>query len=99
MLANGISYRYVLSVMDVFSQAVWLRALTDKCSKAIIAIELRGIYLEHGRPLVIQSDQGRKFKGAVEKLCREMKIKTIHSRPYYPKSQGKVEISHRSLRE
>ena len=98
VLASGISYRYVLSVMDVFSRFVWLRALSDKCSKAI-AKELRGIYLEHGPPLVIQSDQGREFKGAVEKLCREMKIKTIHSRPYHPQSQGKVERSHRSLRE
>ncbi|XP_078366006.1 SCAN domain-containing protein 3-like [Oculina patagonica] len=98
VLANGISYRYVLSVMDVFSRFVWLRALSGKCSKAI-AKELRGIYLEHGPPLVIQSDQGREFKGAVEKLCREMKIKTIHSRPYHPQSQGKVERSHRSLRE
>ena len=41
--ANGISYRYVLSVMDVFSRFVWLRALSDKCSKAI-ANELKSIY-------------------------------------------------------
>ena len=96
--ANGISYRYVLSVMDVFSRFVWLRALSDKCSKAICN-ELKIFYLEHGPPLVIQSDQGREFKGAVKKLCRDMKIKTIYSHPYHPQSQGKVERSHRSLRE
>ncbi|XP_068723746.1 uncharacterized protein [Montipora capricornis] len=97
--ANGISYHYVLSVMDDFSRCLWLRALTDKCSKAI-ANELRSIHLEHGLPLVIQRDQGREFKGDVKKNCgRDMKIKTIYSRPYHPQSQGKVERRHRSLRE
>ena len=98
MTANGISYHYVLSVMDVFSRFVWLRALSDKCSKAI-ANELKSIYLEHGPPLVIQTDQAREFKGAVKKLCRGMKIITIYSRPYHSQSQGKVERSHCSLRE
>ena len=97
--ANGVSYHCVLSVLDVFSRFGWLRALSDKCIKAI-ANELKSIYLEHGPPkLVIQSDQGREFKGAVKRLCRDMKIKTIYSRPYHPQSQGKVERSHHALRE
>ena len=44
VMANGISYRYVFSVMEVFRRFVWLRALSDKCSKAI-ANELKSIYL------------------------------------------------------
>ena len=94
---NGKSYRYVLSVMDVFSRFVWLRALATKCSKEI-AKELETIYMEHGPPHVIQSDQGGEFKGSVKKFCHHMDIKTIYSHPYYPQSQGKVERSHRSLR-
>lgn len=94
---NGKSYRYVLSVMDVFSRFVWPRALATKCSK-VITKELETIYMEHGPPHVIQSDQEGEFKGAVKKLCHHMKIKTIYSRPYHPQSQGKVERSHRSLR-
>ena len=97
--ANGVSYRYVLSVLDVFSRFGWPRALSDKCIKTI-ANELKSIYLEHGPPkLVIQSDQGREFKGTVKRLCRDMTVKTIYSRPYHPQSQGKVERSHRALRE
>lgn len=94
---NGKSYRYVLSVMDVFSRFVWLRALTSKCSKEV-AKELKSIYMEYGPPRVIQSDQGGEFKSAVKTLCRRMDITTICSRPYHPQSQGKVERSHRSLR-
>ena len=94
---NGVSYRYVLSVMDVFSRFVWLRPVSMKSSKNI-ADELRILYLEHGPPRVIQCDQGGEFKGAVKELCRPLEIKIICSRPYHPQSQGKVERSHRALR-
>ena len=53
---NGLSYRYVLSVLDVFSRFVWLRSINKKMSKNI-ADELRSIYLEHGPPHVNQCDQ------------------------------------------
>lgn len=89
---KGIVYRYVLSVMDVFSRFIWLRPLQSKNSKAIAA-ELKVIYMENGSPLVLQSDQGSEFKGAVKRL-----VKMVNSRPYHPQSQGKVERSHRALR-
>ena len=54
---NKKSYRYVVAVMDVFSRFVWLREVREKSSK-IISDELENIYLEHGPPRVIQSDQG-----------------------------------------
>ena len=87
------SYRYILSVLDVFSRFVWLKAIQTKHS-FIIAAKLKEIYQEHGSPRVVQSDQGSEFKGAVTQLCRDMNIKTIYSRPYHPQSQGKVERSH-----
>ena len=94
---QGIIYRYVLSVMDVFSRFIWLRPLQSKNSKEIAA-ELKSIYMENGSPLVLQSDQGSEFKGAVKRLCNKMHIKIVNSRPYHPQSQGKVERSHRALR-
>ena len=94
---QGIIYRYVLSVMDVFSRFIWLRPLQSKNSKAIAA-ELKSIYMENGSPLVLQSDQGSEFKGAVKILCHKMHVKMVNSRPYHPQSQGKVERSHRALR-
>ena len=62
MKVTSKSYRYVLSVIDVFSRFVWLCALTTKCSKDI-SKELQTIYMEHGPPTVIQRDQGSEFKG------------------------------------
>ena len=43
---KGIVYRYVLSIMDVFSQFIWLRALARKTSKAVAA-ELKATIPSH----------------------------------------------------
>ena len=49
---KGIVYRYVPSVIDVFSWYIWLRPLARKTSKAVAA-ELKAIYMhmENGPPL------------------------------------------------
>ena len=52
----------------------------------------------HGIPERLQSDNGGEFKKDVKQYCKRNKIKMIRSRPYNPKAQGKVERSHRVLR-
>ena len=94
---NGQLYRYVLTVIDIFSRFVWLPPLKSKSSKEV-AKELESIYVEHGAPRIIQSDQGGKFKKAVKTLCYRMNIKLIYSRPRHPQSQGKVQRCHRTLK-
>ena len=42
---DGLVYRYVLSIMDVFSRYSWLRPLEKKASQA-----LKAVYAEHGPP-------------------------------------------------
>lgn len=95
---NGESYRYVLTLIDVFSRYSWLRPLKTKESREIASI-LQHIFNEHGQPVVLQSDNGKEFKGAVKTLAQKLGIKCINSRPYRPQTQGKVERSHRSLRK
>ena len=41
--------------------------------------------------IVVQSDNGREFKGAVAMLCKRLKIKVINGRPRHPQTQGLVE--------
>lgn len=91
-------YRYVLTVQDVFSRYVWLKPLKKKTSSEI-AKHLHMIYNEHGTPKIVQHDQGREFRGAVEQLMHALKVKIIRSSPYHPQSQGKVERMHRTLRK
>ena len=93
----GKTYRYIISVIDVFSRFLWLTPLSSKSSRHT-ARELKKIYKRHGPPDCLQSDQGLEFYGHVESLCKRYKIRRIRSRPYHPQSQGKVERSHRRLR-
>ena len=95
---KGKVFRYVLSVMDVFSRYHWLVPLQRNRSSHV-ACELIRIYREHGAPLVIQHDQGREFDGAVSRLCKQLQIKVIKGRPYHPQSQGKVERAYRTFKK
>ena len=83
------TFCYILVVLDVFSRFILLRALKTK-SSAEVATQLLIIFSDTGPPRKLQSDQGSEFKGAVKQLMDTMQVDIIHSRPYYPQSQGKV---------
>lgn len=53
---NGLLYRYVLTVIDVFSSFLWFRPLESK-SKRVIASELEYIYMEHRSPGIIHDQE------------------------------------------
>lgn len=92
---DGQEYRYILSVIDVFSRYIWLRPLRSKESTEV-ADALESIYQSEGPPKIIQCDNGREFHGTVTQLAEVLGCQIINSRPYYPQSQGKIESSHKS---
>ena len=59
---------------------------------------MREICSAHGPPKNLQSDRGSEFKKEVKTFCNRWKIRRTCSRAYHPQSQGKVERSHRELR-
>ena len=73
---KGKVFKYVLSVMDVFSRYQWLVPLERKLSSRV-SRELLRIYRENGVPHVIQHDQGPEFDGAVSCLSKRLQIKVI----------------------
>ena len=95
---SGQRYQYILTIQDVFSRYLWLRPLTYKTSK-VVSKALGDLYIEVGPPKVLQFDREGEFKKWVKKLCKNLNVKMILSRPYHPQSQGKVERSRRALRK
>ena len=95
---KGKCYWYIFSLMVIFSLFRWLAPLTTKKSSHV-KNELQCIYKKHGWPECRQSHNGGEFKHRVQDYCKSRKIKMINFRPYNPKAQGKVERSHRSLRQ
>ncbi|XP_041480354.1 uncharacterized protein LOC121427848 [Lytechinus variegatus] len=89
------TYRYILTAIDVFSRYTWLRPMETK-SSTNVARHLSKIFDMFGTPTYIQHDQGTEFKGRVKIMLSRRGIQDLTSAPYHPKSQGKVERSHRS---
>ena len=95
---DGVIYRYILTLQDIFSRYLWLRPLSRKKSSAV-ASEISRIFREHGPPKILQCDNGGEFKKCVIAAANSVGVKIIRSRAYHPQSQGKVEWSHRTLRD
>ena len=66
---GGVTYKYIMSVIDTFSRFVFLRPLKSKES-AEVAENLRSIYNEHGPPEILQSDQGTDSKVLLRRFVK-----------------------------
>ena len=60
---------------------------------------LLDIYIEHGPPEILQSDQGPEFKGVVKTVCETLNVRMIKSSAYSLQTKGKDERSHRTWKE
>jgi hypothetical protein len=90
---DGLEYKFVLSLIDVFSRFLWLRAIPSKHAD-VVAEKIYEIYMQFGTPLIFQTDQGSEFKQEVELLHSKLGARVIHGRPRHPQTQGKSERSH-----
>lgn len=69
MQCNEHDYKYMLTVKDCFSKYCWLSPLKSKEAAPIASI-LRKIFLEHGPPKFLHSDNGKEFvNGILKDVC------------------------------
>ena len=87
---EGKKYRWILSIIDVFSRYLVLRPLHSK-DTAVVAVELLQVFADFGTPAIIQSDRGSEFQGSVVTVAQQLNVKIIRSSVKHPQSQGKVE--------
>ena len=60
-------YKYIMSVIDIFSRFLFLRPLQTK-ETSEVAEHFLDIYMEHGPQEILQSDQCPEFKAVVKRL-------------------------------
>ena len=84
-------HKYLLTVVDIFSGFVILRALKDKKAETV-AQQLWAICALFGLPQIIQSDNGTEFKNEIiSAFVKLVNSKRRLTAPYNPRCDGKVE--------
>jgi hypothetical protein len=92
---NG--YRYILTVIDSFSQAIELFPLKE-ASAAEVAIALNDVMCRWTRPHSLRCDNAKAFTAAVcKKLCEKARVELHFIAPYAHNSNGAVENANRRV--
>ena len=92
-------FPYLLAVRDLASGLVtlWLPFTDATARSAVEALEM--LFLVHGAPLVLKSDNGSAFIAAqLRKLCRRFGVKNLYSPPQTPSYNGSIEATIGSLK-
>jgi transposase InsO family protein len=93
-------YPYLLAVRDLASgqQLLWLPVQHQTAAEAAQA--LTGLFVLHGAPLILKSDNGSAFiAGAFQALIHQSEVIPLFSPPYWPRYNGAVEAGIGSLKE
>ena len=89
--------RYIFVVVDNFTNHIWLFATPDETSGTTAQI-LLNLFLAYGFPVRLLSDRGSNFLSAlVEELLRLLRVASVTTTSYHPRTDGKNEVSHRML--
>ena len=90
-------YRYVLTVIDLFSRYVTAVALKSKRAKEVSEALFDHVFMRHGRPERIHSDEGKEFVNkALARMYKHWDIVAITTGGYRPWSNP-VERYHRFM--
>jgi len=91
-LPSDQGFKYLLVMIDGFSNFISLSPLKNISSSAIATAFFDKWVSIFGPPEIIHSDNGLGFKGEeMAKICRKFSIRQSFSSPYHPAGNGKVE--------
>ena len=72
------NYKYLLSIIDVFSKYAWISALKDKNSTTAWKAFLQVLKKSGRKPKKVQADAGLEFKGTFKKEAKKLDIEIFH---------------------
>jgi len=91
-------YQYITAMIDPFTH--WVRLGAMKSLEAVPTAELvySRVFLEHGLPLVLSSDNGTQFVNKViDELLQILAVKHHTIIPYHPQSNGVIERTNQEI--
>ena len=93
------NYRYIMTVVDVFSRYTYIEALKDKTS--ILCANTLSIIITRNdvQPKAILTDNGGEFKKDFEDYLIEHNIAHRETRTYSPQANGIVERANKEIRK
>ena len=89
---TAAGFRYILVLIDAFTR--WCEIIPLKTLTAHEAAEaiVRAVFLRHGLPAQVRSDNGTQFSNAVmDELLSILKVEHHYTTPYHPEANGIVE--------
>ena len=88
--------KYLLTVVDHFSKKVWCKSLPTKESEPISRF-LNEIFQSVGLPDAVLADNGKEFRGAVDRLLSDNQVQYLHGKPYASTTQGAIERANQTI--
>lgn len=83
---------FILVAIDTFTRFCITKAVTNKNAKTVAKFINDDVFLKHGVPLQLLSDQGREYDNKlVRQLCDTYNCTKIFTTPYNPQCNGAVE--------
>jgi len=92
-------YRYIMTVVDVFSRKVWLGKLRTKDAPSTAEAFAEIVKRAGVSPNHLLSDNGTEWEGEFAQLCRDLVIKQRFTRSYTPQANGITERANREIRK
>ena len=96
---QNYKYRYIITVVDIFSRKIWIDKSTDKTSEYITEVFNHICQRAEITPNSIMSDNGAEFQGAFTEYCKENNIKQRFIRSQTPQANGVVERKNKEIRK
>jgi len=91
--------RNIIVATDYLTRFLIAKVAKTVNSSTVIKF-IENLMLEHGTPLIIQTDQGTMFTSAeFKQFLKDNKIRQHFSTPYHPQTQGQVERMNKTLNQ
>jgi N-glycosylase/DNA lyase len=93
------NWRYIMTVVDIFSRKVFLNKMKIKEAKKTRDTFNEIINRLDVSPKYLLSDNGNEWLGEFQEYCKEKEIKQIFTRSYSPEANGVVERMNKEVRK